>query len=1074
MNTDIFRFVVIRSPILSSAEKLEDEPLKVGDWIGESSTFYDDLKDIVNQNGARAEVVEFAESFLEDQKFDLELSNMNFPILDLEKWLSIKPEHLSIAELTAGIEEIFGYEDIDQLVNSVEFQGDMSTVSNGLIAISAAEQKTNPLRSLLLNAARLFYLILEVAQSEKSEMVVPVTKWLKRSVLLPSDVFPLPTDEEERKRKVEEARQKENERVKEKKVELEALTLDLNENKSAIEELSRAYEAVITGKRIEAARIDAKPPEEKVYRTYNGFFQKSLRFLGISPTTSWSETEEVDSAFAVAAPTVLPPEAYSKLSDTTKAALSRMNVSAEFVDVPVAVEQLEAKNANIAHLVNLNQAAYAGFDLFKDSPGSGLVPGPCKPVPEEAAPEGVPFFPLTDSKVNRIGVAELMIVRQELLHYETEEIAHIENILKGEHKERQHRSLKRTEEVLVEETETIQEEELDLQTSEKFELQSEAEKVINSQHSVDAGLTVSFSWGPVESTAYGNYAYSRSQTNSRNTATNFARDVISRSVQRIQERVLSRRSRTTIQEVEEINTHGIDNKEGEGHITGIYRWVNKIYKAQVVNYGLRTILEFIIPEPAAFFKYVQVSRPLEGEFMPKPEPPGFCTGNTFRSLQPRDITEFNYQYWVGKYGVKDVQPPPPKYKRVSFSFKDQFQVVEAFNSNNGKTSKHSLIQFKEDLAMPNNYRAKDAWIKINGLLIGAWKVDILLGNHRLINRQGSPKLEATLNDEEGSVPLAVYARNVITFGMTIEIQTERNPNLFAQWQIDTYNAIIISYNDLLSQYEEEVAARKLQEGIVIEGRNPLTNRAIEQTELKKLVLSQLTGQNYESFDSIIRDPTYGYPEMNLTASDLEEEGKIIQFFETSLEWINMTYLFYPYFWSSKADWPKNSSITDNDPLFEKFLQAGAARVQVPIRLGFEELILNYIQSGGTPWEGENAPQFDNENKDFVLSMLEEIKEQMGVTAEARTGTIEVVNGANEVVGTGTDFSEQDTDREIIIALKSYRIAEVISETEILLREPYSGESQSELGFSIGVKFVGEPWTVTIPTNLVYLQQGSEL
>ncbi len=84
---------------------------------------------------------------------------------------------------------------------------------------------------------------------------------------------------------------------------------------------------------------------------------------------------------------------------------------------------------------------------------------------------------------------------------------------------------------------------------------------------------------------YANFAYSQSTTDTTKTSSNFARDVVDRSVSRIQKKTREERITKTIQEVEEINTHGLNNVGGPGHITGVYRWVDKHYKSQVYNYG---------------------------------------------------------------------------------------------------------------------------------------------------------------------------------------------------------------------------------------------------------------------------------------------------------------------------------------------------------------------------------------------------------------------------------------------------------------------------------------------------------
>ena len=76
----------------------------------------------------------------------------------------------------------------------------------------------------------------------------------------------------------------------------------------------------------------------------------------------------------------------------------------------------------------------------------------------------------------------------------------------------------------------------------------------------------------------------------------------------MQTRTLTRRTETRIHLVEEINRHAFDNKTGSADIVGIYRFIDKIYRAQIINYGKRLMLEFIVPEPAAFLRYALTNR----------------------------------------------------------------------------------------------------------------------------------------------------------------------------------------------------------------------------------------------------------------------------------------------------------------------------------------------------------------------------------------------------------------------------------------------------------------------------------
>ena len=63
------------------------------------------------------------------------------------------------------------------------------------------------------------------------------------------------------------------------------------------------------------------------------------------------------------------------------------------------------------------------------------------------------------------------------------------------------------------------------------------------------------------------------------------------------------RSTRTIDEFIETNLHRL--QAPDGHVVGLYRWVDKIYQAKVVNYGKRLMFEFLVPEPAAFHLYAQ-------------------------------------------------------------------------------------------------------------------------------------------------------------------------------------------------------------------------------------------------------------------------------------------------------------------------------------------------------------------------------------------------------------------------------------------------------------------------------------
>ena len=81
------------------------------------------------------------------------------------------------------------------------------------------------------------------------------------------------------------------------------------------------------------------------------------------------------------------------------------------------------------------------------------------------------------------------------------------------------------------------------------------------------------------------------------------------------------------------------------------------------------------------------------------------------------------------------------------------------------------------------------------------------------------------------------------------------------------------------------------------------------------------------------------------------------------------YTYYPYFWARQAKWGELILIQDTDPQFEAFLKAGAARVVVPARPGFEGALTHYQETGDI-WMGEEIPDMFS---DYYVSIIAEIK-----------------------------------------------------------------------------------------------------
>lgn len=178
----------------------------------------------------------------------------------------------------------------------------------------------------------------------------------------------------------------------------------------------------------------------------------------------------------------------------------------------------------------------------------------------------------------------------------------------------------------------------------------------------------------------------------------------------------------------------------------------------------------------------------------------------------------------------------------------------------------------------------------------------------------------------------------------------------------------------------------------------------------------------------------------------------------------MSYRFYPYQWAQKKRWPFLATIEDRDLLFGSFLRSGAARVRIPVTRGFEELFTHYLATGNVPEPGDVIQLVD----DYWAALVQDVMDARGEDAVPGAGTIDVTAGSRMVTGHGTEFRADDEQRELIVGGKTYVIARVAGADQIELGVPYSDVTATARTYSIGVKLVGEPWQVRLPTSLVTL------
>lgn len=697
-------------------------------------------------------------------------------------------------------------------------------------------------------------------------------------------------------------------------------------------------------------------------------------------------------------------------------------------------------------------------------------------------------------------VTDLLVVKEKLDRYETGDIAYIENVMSGEKRVRNHRNLTRSEDFSETETETTKYEENDHQVTDKSSLQSEVSRTVQSDLSIDAGVTYNNKFGFGEITASANVASNTSRSTSNRIARTKARDVVNRSITKLEERVRELRSKRVIKEVEESNKHVFNNVGADtDHINGFYYWVNKVSKAQVYNYGLYMMFDQVLTTPSAMYKELILRKKSNSIDLIKPELPKYDGDNLTLDM----ITEADYLAIVSENPVQGIEAPINKITYINVPL-----TLSLTDTDSKEMTSALTKEFNVDY-IPEGYLA--TYADVRGKVLGSApkytkgndeiSYSIIVGNVSDFDEENEHqngnfnnkiftinKTNIALNGSSVvGISASIYGTMAVNLTANVKIKCERKESVYENWRMSVFNTIMEDYNSKLQAYNDALQNQKTEK---IKGRNPFLNREIERNELKRQVIAMLMCDYFNENKALMHNvKDCGYPEPDFKR--LEKEGKIIQFFEQVFEWKLMNYIFYSDMWADKCTWADLIDQDSGDPLFDKFLQAGAAKVQVPIRDGMGE-VFNWFLITGQIWgQSGNPPMVGDEN---YVSIIQEIKEDKQCQYTDRPGVIDfgaTPTATKELILSDSTYYwsflandvdegliDNDIDREIVINCKVYKIISIeeitpgdntkwkISVDRVV--EP--GDIQFHK-HSVGAKCIGPPWEVMYGTNLVYLKDG---
>lgn len=380
-----------------------------------------------------------------------------------------------------------------------------------------------------------------------------------------------------------------------------------------------------------------------------------------------------------------------------------------------------------------------------------------------------------------------------------------------------------------------------------------------------------------------------------------------------------------------------------------FRMMRK-WRTDLFRYGLRLTFDVTIPNPGArlWAEYKKVEaldremrQPFEFPLTPSGITPG--AGGTWKTLE-------------ATWGAA-LEPPPP----------DEVPVTVGRNLRAGEPETFELLA-------PPGYRLEPP---IHCRLT-YWG-----GGEPLLDI-AEPGWTATLVKHPGTGPGdGWYAFDVQGFGgddkrllqlisgggthlaAELTVTAKRREETLHAWQVKSWailqDAALARHKQRLAvlQEDRDRAWRRLV------GKDTLSLRRLEREELIRQTLHWIVGVDFEAapddvaavFQRLLqvesRDLPDNWPGGQAAARHLNPGqwataagfGDFVKFIHQAIEWENILYFLYPYFWGSDDLAREKMLFEHPDPQHRDFLRAGYVRVVVPVRPGFEVDFTQLVDQG---------------------------------------------------------------------------------------------------------------------------------
>jgi hypothetical protein len=487
--------------------------------------------------------------------------------------------------------------------------------------------------------------------------------------------------------------------------------------------------------------------------------------------------------------------------------------------------------------------------------------------------------------------------------------------------------------------------------TEKNELtqSSESQTKHASQLNLEAAIWGSYGFVSFATKATQNIA--RSSEESAKTSRNHAIEVTRKASTRSKKEHKVTVSTTTVTGREQTNTRTITNPSDANALRIDYFSILRKWHVQLYRYGLRLTYDIGVPEPASELRRAHAELTRLESLLATP----FEFG-----LDPNTIHPGNYLAHARLYNAS--VPPPPAGSVI--------QRVGGPVDLSGLDGDDWRF-FELDVNVPDGYVIGDALVDAmigrhpqagarSFIVFGVgepWAARLAAGDASVVDSVNQPGFLVGRSGAQKIVYRLVGANiAAVTFVLRMDVTAEA----MNRWRMDAWRALREAARDAYVAAQQSTAARIEALRARLADVDTLTLRREEREEIMRGVLRWLLGPAFEFMPKEVlqmfgSNPLTLLTGTGFTGNQLPIDSKqwnamfryqeMVKFIQHAIEWENLLYFLYPYFWDMPPAWDFLRGLQHPDPTRQSFLRAGSARVVLTIRPGYEEAFTAFVEQG---------------------------------------------------------------------------------------------------------------------------------